>query len=156
VLDGLARLKTELLHPAGHAVRREDAHQVVLQRQIEPRRAGVALASGAPTQLVVDAAGFVALGADHVQAAKLDYLVVLRLPFGADALASGGVVDAVQARFEVAAEHDVGAAAGHVGGDGDGADLAGAGDDLRFLLVVLGVQHLVRDAGLLEAPGHQL
>ena len=46
----------------------------------------------------------------------------------------------------VAAELDVGAAAGHVGGDGHRTDPAGLGDDVRLLLVVAGVQHLVRDA----------
>ena len=53
---------------------------------------------------------------------------------------------ALDAHLEVAAELDVGAAAGHVGGDGDGAGHAGLGDDVGFLLVVAGVQHLVRDA----------
>ena len=46
----------------------------------------------------------------------------------------------------VAAEHDVRAAACHVGGDGHGAELAGLGDDLRLALVLLGVQHVVRHA----------
>ena len=50
----------------------------------------------------------------------------------------------------VAAEQDVGAAAGHVGGDRDGALAAGLRDDLGLLRVVLGVQHDVRDAALLE------
>ena len=49
-----------------------------------------------------------------------------------------------------AAEDDVGAAAGHVGGDRDRAVAAGLGHDLRLVLVVLGVQHHVLDAGLLE------
>ena len=43
-------------------------------------------------------------------------------------------------------ELDVGAAAGHVGRDRDRARLPGARDDLRFALVVLRVQHVVRDA----------
>ena len=47
-------------------------------------------------------------------------------------------------------ELDVGAAAGHVGGDGDRAALAGAGDDFGFLLVVLGVEDGVDDALALE------
>ena len=46
----------------------------------------------------------------------------------------------------VAAEQDVGAAAGHVGGDRDRAEAAGLGDDLGLVLVVLGVQHDVLDA----------
>ena len=57
--------------------RAEDAHQVVFERQVEARRAGVALAAGAAAQLVVDAARLVALGAEDVQAAERDDLVVL-------------------------------------------------------------------------------
>ena len=56
----------------------------------------------------------------------------------------------------VAAEHDVGAAAGHVGGHGDRAAPPGLGDDRRLALVVLGVQHLVRDAAPLEHLGQDL
>ena len=39
--------------------------------------------------------------------------------------------------LDIAAQLDVGAAAGHVRGDGHGADLARAGDDLGLVLVVL-------------------
>ena len=53
---------------------------------------------------------------------------------------------------DVAAEHDVGTAAGHVGGDGDRAEAAGLGDDVGLLLVELRVEHVVRDAALLELP----
>ena len=63
-----------LLHPVGG----EDAHQVVFERQVEARGARVALAAGAAAQLVVDAARFVAFGADDVQAAGgLDRFVAL-------------------------------------------------------------------------------
>ena len=48
---------------------------------------------------------------------------------------------ACDAHLDVAAELDVGAAAGHVGGDGDGARPPGLGDDVGFLLVVARVQH---------------
>ena len=47
----------------------EPPHQVVLQRQVEPRLARVALPAGAAAQLVVDAARLVPLGAEHVEAA---------------------------------------------------------------------------------------
>ena len=57
----------------------EDPHQVVLEGQVEARRARVALAAGAAAELVVDAAGLVALGADDVQAAEGDDLLVLLL-----------------------------------------------------------------------------
>ena len=46
----------------------------------------------------------------------------------------------------VAAQHDVRAAAGHVGGDGDGPQLARLGHDLGLQLMVLGVEHAVGDA----------
>ena len=46
----------------------------------------------------------------------------------------------------IAAQQDVGAAAGHVGGDGDGVEASGLSDDGRFLLVVAGVQHLMGNA----------
>ncbi len=50
----------------------------------------------------------------------------------------------------VAAEQDVGAAAGHVGGDRDVALAAGLRDDLGFLRVVLRVEHDVLDAALAQ------
>ena len=56
----------------------------------------------------------------------------------------------------VAAEQDVGAAASHVGGDGDHADTAGLRDDLCFLLVELGVEDDVADAFALEDLAEQL
>ena len=56
----------------------------------------------------------------------------------------------------VAAEDDVGAAAGHVRGDGHRPFAPGLGDDLRLALVVLGVEHLVLDALLVEHAGDQL
>src|SRR3546814_2635758 len=82
--------------------------------------------------IFVDAARLVALGADDVQAAGFLDRVVALLPFGLQARA-GGVVDGLaglgfkvrQFGVQRAAEHDVGTAAGHVGGDGDRARAAG-------------------------------
>src|ERR1035441_1390795 len=53
----------------------------------------------------------------------------------------------------VAAEQDVGTAAGHVGGNGDGVLTAGLGDDAGFAFVIFGVEDLVADAHLLEDGG---
>ena len=55
----------------------------------------------------------------------------------------------------VAAELDVGAAAGHVGRDGHGAGNAGLGDDMRFLLVVARIEHQVRN-GVAAAPAAEV
>jgi hypothetical protein len=100
VLDGLALLHAQALHDAADALTAENAQQVVFQGEVKARGAGVALAAGAAAQLVVDAAALVALGAQDVQAAQ----------FG-----------------DPLAQHDVGAAAGHVGGDGHRPLLAGHG-----------------------------
>src|SRR3546814_13404794 len=123
--------------------------------QVEAARTRVALAPGAAAQLVVDAARLVALGADDVQAAGFLDRVVALLPFGLQARA-GDLVDRLaglgfkvrQFGVQRAAEHDVGAAAGHVGGDGHRARSAGLGDDGGFAFVQLGVEPLVVDAGL--------
>ena len=77
VLDRHAFFHAEALHQPGDAVRAEDAHQVVFEREIEPRGAGIALTAGAAAQLVVDAARLVPLGADDVQAAEPDDFLVL-------------------------------------------------------------------------------
>ena len=50
----------------------------------------------------------------------------------------------------VAAEQDVGTAAGHVRGDGHGAHASRLRDDVRLALVVFRVQGLVLDAALVE------
>ncbi len=56
----------------------------------------------------------------------------------------------------VAAQNDVDASSGHVGGDGDPAFATGLGHHLGLPEVLLGVEDVVRDALLLEEPGEQL
>jgi len=55
VLDRFILLHAQLVHDAGDPAGTEDPQQVVLEREIEARRAGIALASRAAAQLVVDA-----------------------------------------------------------------------------------------------------
>ena len=189
VLDRHAFFHAEPLHQPGDAIRAEDAHQVVFERQEEARRARVALAAGAAAQLVVDAPRFVPLGADDVQAAEVDDFLVLFLGLALEVredaipvralardrtpstwkkltysssstyfsspLATFSATPSFSALlprhvFGVAAEQDVGAAAGHVGGDRDGALAAGLRDDFRFLRVILRVEHDVLDALALQ------
>ena len=75
----------------------------------------------------------------------------LRLIFGRAGDEVGKFV--LHPELEVAAELDVGAAAGHVGRDGHRADPAGLRDDMRFLLVEAGIEHRVLDPFLLEIFG---
>ena len=87
------------------------------------RRSGVALTPGTSAQLTVHTAAFVPLGADDGKTARL---------------------------FHFGCQLDVGTAAGHVGGDGHLARTSGLGDDLRFQLVLFGVQYVMFDAAQLE------
>src|SRR5882672_584 len=80
VLDRLALGHSQALHDGVDAFAGEDAQQRILERQEEARGPGVALPARAAAQLVVDAARLVPLGADDVQAARGDHLVVQVLP----------------------------------------------------------------------------
>ena len=177
LFDGSVLVHAQLLHHAHHPLRAEQAHDVVLQGEIEAALARVALAAA---ELVVDAAGLVALGAQDEQAAYLtdlvrlsaDLVLVLGLRLGvllagiqdllvvclgvAGGLGNEFIAHAGLAQvglgqiLRVAAQHNVGAAAGHVGGHSDRPQLTGLGDDLGLLLMVLGVEHIVLDALALE------
>ena len=70
--SGSARSITQLIAPGG-----EDPHQLVLEREVEPALARVALAARAAAQLVVDAPALVALAAEHVEPAELEHLLGL-------------------------------------------------------------------------------
>ena len=164
------------LHQALDALGAEQPEDIVLQGQEEPALPRVALPPGAAPELVVDAPGLVALGAQDVEPPGLadlfrllpDLLLVLGLGVGeelpgvqdllvfglgvAGGLGQQLVAHALAAQLGlghelgVAAQHDIGAAPGHVGGHGDRPQPARLGHDLRLLLVVLGVQHVVLDA----------
>ena len=171
-LDRLA-LGQALGHHTRHELCVEQTHEVVLEAQVEAGLARVALTAGTAAQLVIDTAGLMALGAEHIQAAEPDDLLVLVLDLLLD-LGQGarptllvllrGVIRGVALGLElgvgqelhVAAQHDVGTTACHVGGHGHGALAAGHGHDGRFLGVLLGVEHLMRDARHVEQRGDDL
>ena len=68
--DRHALFHSQTLKQVRHPLLGEDAHQVIFQRQVETRRARVALAASASTELIVYAARLVAFGAKDKQAAK--------------------------------------------------------------------------------------
>ena len=168
--DGLPLAHAQPLHRVGHPIAIEDAHQRVLQGEVEAALPGVALPTGATPELVVDAPRLVALRAEHVQAAEGEHFLLVQAALGADLAADHvdlfqvldvtldqalGLERLGQAMLEVAAQLDVGAPAGHVRGDRDRAAFAGLGDDVRLAgvllgLVVLGVEDLVRNLGFLQ------
>jgi hypothetical protein len=160
VLDG--KVVAHLLHELGqHLAPSEAAHEVVFQGEVKARRARFSLAAGAATELVVDAPGFVALGAQDVQATLGQDLLpvagILGRHLGDGAVHLGrrggkgietagleGLVCAMDDLVaQLAAQLDVHAAPGHVGGDGHRARLSGPGDDGCLAGVLLGVEDLV-------------
>ena len=98
------------------------------------------------------------LGAEHEQAAIGLHLLAFGQHFGLDPGFGGLALRpfrhagqfAGDAGFLIAAQLDVSPTAGHVGGNGDGADAAGVFHDHGFLLVITGVEHHVLDVLLLQ------
>jgi len=94
----------------------------------------------------------VALGGQHVKPARRNHP---RLFVGVFGLDPGAHVVGVEGRvggnrlqhphLDIAAQLDVGAATGHVGGNRHRAELAGVGHDLGFLFMLAGVQNIVGD-----------
>ena len=124
----------EPAHGPLHEALCEQAHELVFQREEEAALAGVALAAAAAPELVVDAAGLVPLGTEHVEAPEVTHQVALGgalllalgeqlgepgHPFFAGRLEALGPHRLQGQALGVAAEEDVDATAGHVGGHGD-------------------------------------
>jgi len=121
--DGDSFFHSERLEEGGDPLASEDAHEVVFEGEEEAGGAGVALTAGAAAELVVDAAGLVALGAEDVEAAGFDHGIVLGL--GGGGVGGDGGVPVSLREFELlrlVVEADE-------AGSGDGSDGAfGCGD----------------------------
>ena len=76
-LDGHPFFHTHLLQQRSNPLPRKNAHQVVFERQIKSRRSRIALPSGAPAQLVVDAPRLMPLRTHNVQPARRDHGFVI-------------------------------------------------------------------------------
>ena len=105
------------------------------------------------------------LGADDMQATRVDDMLVQRLPFIVEKLHPALLVRVSQRRIgfdqlrlllDVTAQDDVGTAPGHVGGNRDGFRSSGLRDDFSFARVLLGVQHVVRQLGFGQNRRQQL
>ena len=173
VLDGHVVAHVGRDHHLGdavHLVAAEQAHEVVLERQVELGLARIALTAGAAAQLVVDTTGLMALGADDGQATGGKHALALGLAsllglgvkllelLGRHVLHGQALVLQALAHqlVGVAAQQDVGTTAGHVGGDGHGAIATSLGHDMGLAFMVLGVEDLVCDAALGKGGGQLL
>ena len=129
VLQLLAFLKADAFHDLHDAIGAEEAHQVVFEGDEKVRGARIALTRAAAAQLAVNAAGLMPLGGQHMQATEVG---------------------------DAGPELNVRATPCHVRGNGDGAALPGTRDNLGLLLVELGVQHRVDEAGAFQEAGEML
>ena len=141
-------LEAETLKHRVHALRSENAHEIVLQGQEEFRPAGIPLATRSAAQLVIDAPAFVPLGADNVEPASVDRLLLEGSNFRPDrGLMSFALLPGRRDQFpayphlDIAAELNVGAATRHIGCDRDRAGDPRFFNDKGFLLLVTSVQN---------------
>ena len=114
------------------------------------------MAAGPTTKLIVDAPALVPLGAEDMETSGRDHGLLVLLAIGFDFVENFLlsrvcqrvvlIENALEEEVSITAEENVRSAAGHIGGDGHGAFATGLGDDFRFFLVKLGVQHVVLDA----------
>ena len=90
-----------------------------------------------------------------MQAAGVQHHFMALFPFGFQArfIFSCRIFNFRQQGFPVAAEQNVRAAAGHVGGNRHRLRRAGLGNNVRFALMLLGVQNFMRNAGFLQLVG---
>ncbi len=111
---------------SGHAFRifrAAGGQDIILEEEDGLKAARVTLAGATPSKLAVDAARFIALHGDHVQATRC---------------------------LDAGTEGYVGAASGHVGGNGDAAPFAGVTDQFGLFLVQDGPQFVYKSYALLH------
>src|SRR5713101_6147052 len=165
MLDRNAVLHADTVHQALETVGAEDSEQIVLEREIKTRRTGITLATRTPAQLVIDPPRLVALRAEDVKSARPNHEFALTRAYLAMTrqrlleLRVAGVAGAGFGRRKslvIAAEHDIGAAAGHVGRDGYRLVTPRLRDDLGLAFVVLRVEDVMLDPGFLKLVGNAL
>ena len=158
VNNGFILFDAEAAHDGVEAFGCENAEKVVFDRDVELGTAGVTLTACTTTQLVVDPAAFVTLGTENEETARIEGFFLRSSDFGFDVRLHGVEFEFgrlasflftelfnlfLDTHFEIAAELNVGTATGHIGRDRDCARLTGLCNDMRFTLVVAGIQNLV-------------
>ena len=157
----------EPIHHILHGLTNESHHEVITHGQVEAGQPGVTLTAGTATQLIVNAAGLMPFGAEHVQATGFTdlfgflfglFLHLFQL-FIPRCLVLFRSFDGVEAAFTqvdvgnnvwVAAQHNVSTTTSHVGSHGHLAGQTGASDDLGFLLVEFSVENIMLDVPALQ------
>ena len=130
MLQRLAFLKPKTLHHPRHTVcRTEIAHQIVFKRHKKPRQPRIPLPRTTSAQLPINAPRLMTLSSNDIQPTDFPHTL---------------------------AQFNVGTAPGHVCRNRHRPALSRLRDDLRLLLMVLRIQHRVRDFLALEHTGKHL
>ena len=125
MLDLLAFLHAKGIEYAHQPVGSEQSEKIIFKGNVETRFTRIALTSASSAELIVDTSGFMALRTDDLQTARCPRIII---------------------------QLDIRTTSGHVGGNGDRPVNTGVRHDLRLLLMVLGIQHVVFDAFFAEHP----
>src|SRR5450830_876314 len=146
------------------AVTTEDAQDGIFCREEELRLTRIPLPARPSPELVVDTTRLMALGPKDEETPQADDLlmflrprltvlckelgVLFRVLFWLFLGVSFGMNNSsgVSKSSGIAAEQNIDTSARHVGGNGDRAFAARLGDDLRFFLMILGIENLMLDA----------
>src|SRR5664280_1080866 len=150
------------------AVATEDAQDVVFCREKELRLTRIPLPPCSPPQLIVDAARFMPLGPKDEETPQTDHIVMFLRPrliilckelgilfrilfwlFPGIGLGLSNGSD-VSKSDRITAEQNIDTSARHVGGNSDRAFATRLGDDLRFFLMIFGIENLMLDPKLLQ------
>src|SRR3989344_1243928 len=137
ILDWLIGGDTKSPHQALDRITCENPHERILKRNIELRLPGIALATRAATQLVVDAPRVVTFRSEDKKPSCGKYPLIVLLC------------------SRISAQLDINTAPGHVGRNHYGAETTRLCDDLSFAFVILCVQYFVWHAFARKKGGQE-
>ena len=180
-------LDAQTLYDGLHTLTAEQPHQFILHGDAELRAARVSLSSGTSSQLIVYPSRFMSLSTYYTKASQFSdfflffFSLLLILLMECLEFLSGfekfrivaldetcgerdgvGIISAgchltLRFEFRVSAQDDIGTSSGHVGCNRDSSEASCLCDDLGFLLMLLGVQHVeMLDAAFFQCIRYQL
>ncbi len=123
MLNRFILFHAQLIHDRCNIISSEQAQQIILQRQIKPRRPRITLAPSTAAQLIVDTARLMPLGAKNAQTTELR---------------------------DAFTQHNIRTAPSHIRGNRHRIQLPGIFNDLGFLLMELCIQHTMRNPSFIQ------
>src|SRR5208283_313255 len=160
VLNGNVLLHFQEIHQTAYPVGAENAHEVVLKGQIKPRGARVSLSSRPASKLIVCTPCLMAFSSDYMEPACAEDLLFFLFANTFCLLRGRGeifftVISFVLQEFPrkaigIAAKDNIGTPARHVSRNSHRPKPTGLCNNLRFILMVFGVEYRMFNAFLLQ------